>query len=367
MPNTKWYSSTMGGAPTLSNAAGSIIGVLDACLLAGFGSVTLTSLSVASNVATLTVTAGHGFIDQQIIEIAGATPNELNGQWRFTRSSATTGTFAVTGLGNQAATGTITAKTPGLGWTKAFADTNKGAYRSNDIAASGSLLRIDDSATTMPRARGYVSMSDINTGVDPFPTDAQANGGSYFPKSNAATTRSWCLVGDKTGFYWSVRVDGDAWTTVFFGDLRSFFVGDGYRAALHGCASGGTTGYMGYLYGSVYDLIWMPRNHLAAAGPVRCAKRGTIQYSGYSTIYAYPSPFNGGVCAAAPAFVEHYGGELRAIMPGYIQFLNNCGGSLVPVTPLIGVDGFAAPILPLSDRYGGGFSTMIGVSLGDWP
>jgi hypothetical protein len=52
--NTKWYRSTMTGAAALSGQAGKLIDVLDACLINGFNQVTLTSLVVASNVATCT-------------------------------------------------------------------------------------------------------------------------------------------------------------------------------------------------------------------------------------------------------------------------------------------------------------------------
>jgi len=56
MPDTSvvYFDSTMTGAPALSGTAGTLIGLLDACLQDGFGGVTLDSLVVASNVATAT-------------------------------------------------------------------------------------------------------------------------------------------------------------------------------------------------------------------------------------------------------------------------------------------------------------------------
>ena len=47
MSNVVYFTSTMSGAPTLTNTAGSLIGILDACLVDGLGSVTLDSLVVA--------------------------------------------------------------------------------------------------------------------------------------------------------------------------------------------------------------------------------------------------------------------------------------------------------------------------------
>lgn len=86
MPDTsvKVFSSTDTSAPTLANTVGSLITVLDACLVNGYGSVTLSSLVVSSNVATATVAAGHGFTmigdTGHVIKIEGAAPSGLNGE-----------------------------------------------------------------------------------------------------------------------------------------------------------------------------------------------------------------------------------------------------------------------------------------------
>lgn len=75
--------------------------------------VTLTSLVVASNVATGTVSAGHGLGSSGTVSviIAGATPTILNGTKSVTINSATEFEFAVT-TSDVTATGTITASTP---------------------------------------------------------------------------------------------------------------------------------------------------------------------------------------------------------------------------------------------------------------
>ena len=124
MPNSvRFYDSTMSGAPALSGTAGALIGVLDGCLVDGFGSVTVNSLVVASNVATATVSAGHQFAmignTGPVIRIEGATPSGLNGDWRVTVTGATTFTFATTGISDQTATGMITAKRAPAGFEKA--------------------------------------------------------------------------------------------------------------------------------------------------------------------------------------------------------------------------------------------------------
>ena len=53
MPLIKYFESTDAGAPTLNNAVGSMIAVLDACLITGYNSKSVASITVASGVATV--------------------------------------------------------------------------------------------------------------------------------------------------------------------------------------------------------------------------------------------------------------------------------------------------------------------------
>jgi len=243
MPNSvRYYDSTMAGAPSLSGTAGALIGVLDSCLVDGFGSVTVDSLVVASNVATATVSAGHQFAmvgnTGPVIRIAGASPSGLNGDWRISVTSATTFTFSTTGIGDQTATGTITAKRAPAGFSKAFSGTNKAAYRADDVQSTRLYLRVDDTGTTNARVRGYEAMSDVDTGTGPFPTDAQQSGGSYLYKSGASSSdvRKWMLYSDGRIVYFFCDADANARYNggVVFGDIASYAPGDAYHYVLIG-------------------------------------------------------------------------------------------------------------------------------------
>ena len=177
MPDTtvKLFRSTDAGAPTIGAAAGSLIAALDACLVTGYGAVTVNTLSVVSGVATTIVSAGHGLTmagsTGPVMRIAGATPSGLNGDWRVTVVNSTTFTFATTAA-DGTASGTITAQRAPAGWEKAFSGTNLAAYRSTDLAATGCYLRVNDPAgsggTYKAYATGYATMSDIDTGTDSF-------------------------------------------------------------------------------------------------------------------------------------------------------------------------------------------------------
>lgn len=227
----KWFHSGMAGAPVLTGTIGAMIAVLDACLVNGFNLLTLTGLAVAANVATATK-ASHGFIVDQVVEIAGATPAALNGQWRVAAVTTNTFTFATTGISDQTATGTITAKTPGAGWEKQFSGTNLAAYRSTNTQSNKPVLRVDDTGNPAARVVGYESMTSIGAGAGPFPTEAIMAGGGYWPKSWNASVRPWVVVADRRMVFFF----GDAasyGTSVCFGEFTSVRQeGDAYAAIL---------------------------------------------------------------------------------------------------------------------------------------
>lgn len=333
MPDTgvRYFDSTMSGAPALSGTAGTLIGVLDACLKDGFGGVTLNGLVVAGNVATGTVNAGHGLAMiggavGPVIRIAGAAPAALNGDWRIASvPSGTTFTFSTTGIADQTATGTITAKRAPLGFSKPFSGTNKAAYRADDAASSRLYLRVADDGTgaaTYARARGYETMSDVDTGAGPYPTDTQVSGGLYWGKSSAAnaTARAWRLVGDAQGFAFFVNQDGaGGWINGLFVDIPSEKAGDAYRTLLVG-GTAASVSNMGSLHASNNQTPvghYMARSHTQTGASILVAK-----YTHYAAGAglgaagsAYPAlPGNQFYCA--PADIWESATLLRGPLPG---------------------------------------------------
>lgn len=225
--SVKFFTSAMSGAPSLTSAAGALIDLLDACLTNGFGSVTLDSLVISGNVATATKSAGHNFpmtgATGPVIRIKGATPAGLNGDWRIqTVPSSTTFTFTTSGISNQTATGTITAKRAPAGFEKVFSATGKAVYRALDVQSTRLYLRVDDTATATSSAwitiRMFETMTDVDTGT---------NGSTsyYVLKSNYSGNKNWRVYADSRAF-WFV---GDTFASgsilgigqMFFGDLAS--------------------------------------------------------------------------------------------------------------------------------------------------
>ena len=87
--------------------------------------------------------------------------------------------------------------------------------------------------------RGYCSMSDVDTGSEPFPTTAQAASGLYIPKSATAnsTTRSWQLFANDKTFYLLIA-NGTTTCVYGFGHFNTRKAGDGYNTFI---AAGATT------------------------------------------------------------------------------------------------------------------------------
>jgi len=206
--SVKYFHSGMSGAPSITGAAGTLIAVLDACLVNGFGSQTVT-IVVAASVATVTLSnvSTNPFDTHTVASVSGATPSGLNGEKRVLTKTATGFTFDATGVSDGTATGTISAKLAGAGWGKLFSGTNLAAYQSSNVASSKCVLRVDDTGNNNARVVSYESMTDVNTGVGPCPTATQSNGGLYWPKASATagSARPWILVADDRAFYFKIN------------------------------------------------------------------------------------------------------------------------------------------------------------------
>lgn len=249
MSSVKYFHSAMTGAPTLSGTAGTLVAVLDACLVNGFGLTGLDSIVVQNGVATANSSLGHPFEADTTALIAGSTVPELNGEFTVTGTTVNTFTFSAPGVANGTYTGSVTAKLAPAGWEKAFSATNVAAYRSADLTATRCFLRVDDTGSTTAQAVGYEDMSDANTGTGAFPTSAQLSDGYYWPKSTAANSSPtyWVLVGDAKNFWLyvsattTVASQGISGWVTGFGDLASRKAGDAYGCAIYGASSRAAT------------------------------------------------------------------------------------------------------------------------------
>ncbi|RKG50348.1 hypothetical protein D7V68_03625 [Acinetobacter cumulans] len=244
----KFFVHSNNNAPQLQNAYGSMIGVLDACLVNGVSLGPVSTLTAVGTTVTAVFGTAHNLMQYQVLKITGANQAEYNGEHRILSvPNATSVTFQLANTPSVAtATGTIIASLPPLGWEKPFSSTNeagggKAAYRSkNVLLPSRPFLRVVDeldpvyTATYAKFAKvGIVEdMADINTmlGVQaPFNSTipgrnwvgtgsgaAAINGWArwYYAHNRAFGTlqgtdtdtpvsgsRSWILVGNTDYFY----------------------------------------------------------------------------------------------------------------------------------------------------------------------
>lgn len=259
--DVRYFDATMTGAPkTTMSAAGRFLAILDACAVTGFNLKAVTSLSVANGVATAITDGDHGFRDYTVIRIEGATPDELNGDWKVQVTAGNTFTFETTAP-DGLATGTVSAKTAPLGWTKAFSGTNVGVYRPK--TGLRHFFRVDDSASGYVSMRGYeVMTSSGDAGTNPFPTPTQLTGGVGMTKlcGSYSYVPHWFLIGDDRSLFFVFSGDDDQGVQQYhtdyaiygFGEAISYTPNDLGASFVIGSTQRSTTASTPVLNGSSY-------------------------------------------------------------------------------------------------------------------
>lgn len=337
--SVKFIHSGMAGAPSLTNTAGSMISLLEACLVNGFALQTVDSIVIAAGVATVTRGAGHPFnVDgiDAVALIAGATVTggSVNGERKVLASpapSATQYSFDATGIPDQVATGAITHRVAPLGWVKAFTGTNLAAFKSADPAATGCLLRVDDTGTTDARVVAYEAMTDINTGTGAFPTPAQVSGGRFWQKRNGSGNSPWVMFGDGRFFYlaaaWHATYPTQYGVFAAFGDYPATKSPDPYACLLYGAGSSYASTNPG-LAGSELAISDTsgetngPRAYTGLGSSLALNRRAVSPWavsgvSGNSAMAArYPNEPDGGLYVAPMVLHDVPSYVLRGALPG---------------------------------------------------
>jgi hypothetical protein len=297
MPAPTIYRSGDANAPVLFGGPGSLISLLDAVLVNGYGSTfasgVLTSDGTAPAVGD-TVTVGSitytfvasvasgaaygvlvGTALASILSLsraingtgtagsdytAGTLPNPdawatgttspltisarkggtTGNSIALSRAAAGTPHYSVSGATLTGGGGTDSKS--GAGWAKAYSGAfGQAAYR--PPAGTRFYLQVDDTGPgpgTMREARcfGWETMSAWNTGTGQFPTVAQVPAGASCRKSVTvdAAARGWTVfVDDRTLVLFTYTNDGTALAHGFsFGDFYSLLPGDAYKCLIMG-------------------------------------------------------------------------------------------------------------------------------------
>jgi hypothetical protein len=337
--SVRFFHSDMFGAPQINAVAGDLIGILDACLIDGFGSKSVNSILVAGGVATVNISSGHDFEVYSVVRISGADQAELNGDWQVTTADASNLTFACPGVSDQSATGTITASraTPGY-WEKSFSGTNKAAFRSTHPDNAGFLLRIDDSApgTGKSPVRGYEAMADIDNGDAAFPTVSQA-GDLYWLRSSTTSAanlpRPWSLICDSQFFWFLLAIYPGFYSVPFmFGRLVSGAPTDIILTACEGSYVGNQSTILAPI---VRQGEWIARGaDPSIVVPTLIRRLGVANMNSDLTLYgggeAFPSIFSSGY-VFNPSVIVQSEGRTRGLLP-CLQGLTSAESTL-PLEP----------------------------------
>lgn len=332
------YRSTDFGAPVLNGQTGSLAAVLDACLVNGYGSLSITSLTQTGGIATAVCDSPHGYKNKPKVLIAGANESGFNGEVIATITSATNFTYLVDSGTASPATGAITVKRKGSDWTKEYG-TTIAAYKQPASGPSNHFyLRLDDAtAGNVARLTGYETMTDANTGTNDFPSTAQFTGGLYCFKSSTTDTtpREWVLLCNGPMFYLAINqasVADWATTTFFaFGDISSYKPGDIYHTLIAGSNSSGSSAStlqtVSSSLSSPVSATYMARTHATTGTSITLSKHAdTAKMQGGATIGAsgmgYPSLVDGGLYVSPVWVAESATNLVRGILPGFFAPLH---------------------------------------------
>jgi hypothetical protein len=244
----QFFYESMQGAPAGNRASqGNTIAILDACLVNGFNLQTGVALSRVGQLVTAAKTA-HGYIDWQLITIAGATQTDYNGIFRIRRLDANSFTYTLSGAltPTTPATGTISALTTPLGWAKVFSATNKAVYRAPS-GATRHYIRFDATNTSSDETlwvECFKSMTSVTAGTDLYPTTGRGGGAIAGDRSRhlkpytkaLSTDVGWALVGDDRRFGWMPAQFTSRRCPLWFGEFKSYLPSDVNNSLLAGSA-----------------------------------------------------------------------------------------------------------------------------------
>lgn len=359
----KFFHDALPGAPVMSGQAGSLIAILDACLVNGFGLKTVDSLAVSGGIATASISTGHSAVPHTVVLVSGATPAGLNGEKKVITTTTNTITFDATGISDQNATGTITLKLAPAGWEKAFSGTNLAAYKSANPSASGCFVRFDDTGGQTATFRGYESMTDVSTGSGIFPTDGQESGALLAMKSTAAdaTARKWFVIAnDKMAYIGLSRfggVNAGRYAGIYFGDIISRKSADPWRFAVHGSDSSptlaptaGNNPFASSDGNNLAGINYLPRDSSGAGGSIKYTVHSLqINNSGYVSgngAIPYPNPADNGLILTPIVIIESTAKTLRGELPGLLLCPQNAANRICPDGSSLGAFITDVPSLP---------------------
>jgi hypothetical protein len=352
----KVFRSTDYAAPTNTNAVGALIAILDACLVNGYGSQSVTITS-SNGIATVTTPVAHLLKNDTFMRISGATQADYNGDFAITVTGSNTFTYQVANSPASPATGTITSKVAPADWTKPFSGTGLAAYKQG-AGSNGFYLRVDNSFvagySSMPKIKAYTEMLDIDTGTNGTPE-------SYAQMTYDAVSKPWFLIATEKAVY-IICFNGSYWTPLFFGDFLSKKQGDAFNTLLIGSDNYYNSSNFFALTNTlaVSTNHYLMRNHTQLGNPIQCGLSSNLGSTnmGYGIPQPYPSPIDGALHLSPLIITEPSG--IRGTIPGLWNPLH--ATPLVQGDIVVGTGDFVGKKFLVITGYGNYYQCLFEIS-----
>lgn len=224
---------------------------------------------------------------------------------------------------------------PPVGWTKEFTGTNKAAYRGSVSTNQFYLQVLDDqgASSNYARVRGFETMSDVDTGVDAFPTVA-SEPNYYWHKSDStdADPVNWVVTSNDKIFHiaW-ISPDNVARAVLLsYGDASTLITGDVWFTVINATDSTNITNasFDSFLWGEYHacrDSQGLTKSITSGSDAFIA---GTL--SGAFSEPIYPSNPSGKInllpkayCSDPTNNVTITNSELRGYVPGLFNLIGN--------------------------------------------
>lgn len=225
MAITQFMHSGQLNAPQVTNIAGQLLQVLDACLISGFNPQTAVTVEYLNDYINIIFGVTHGYAVYQYIEISGADDPNLNGIKRIISKTETSIQIEVGTV--KTLTGVITTKIKPLGWESIFGslDSKKRAYRSKNIKGTRTVVYLDATIygtgynTTDPLCKLKVDlcrdMEVLGTQIESYTKDENSkyvDGLFQFMQSSSiskayqssSSKRNWVIFGNEDIVYLAI-------------------------------------------------------------------------------------------------------------------------------------------------------------------
>lgn len=390
--SVKYFRDGMTGAPTFPQG-GTInhdfCTFLKTLLVDGFNTTAPTGATYSGGTVTLSFGSDHGYQQHQVIEVSGANEAAYNGEHRVTAvPSSTSLEYEISSDPGGAATGTLSCKAPGAGWT--LEDEDATGYRisfTRGAGASAFTIVVIAGDNQGNYALGNEWVAKIIGAEDYVDLDNYTEVASEFiPQGrvkNYAISEDWIFLADDLAFWFCPRMTRYQYirSAFFYGDIVSVVPSDTTHCLFAGAPSlsNGTTewdiqnDYPHSAWGQVNAAVYF--NPKFVRGPSGTA--GQEPYFVFHTTstavtshnaFSYPCPLTGGLIVSPVPYLVGIDSGLRGYLPGFHP-IPQSGAHVLDKTIIEDVLS-GDPIIIVHGAYhgyeGAGYDTAHAISLGDW-